>query len=135
MIEVHDDATADLKRIQLIDTDAFFKLVVFLQQLKKDPQLFSKLLDNDFGRDGTEVMSVMKWHGVHRIERVPIWRVKAWDLEKQGLKYRIIYFYNWPDKTYNIMAIVKRDGFDYDDISHPIRQRVIKQVRKEFPKA
>lgn len=133
MIEVHNDATADLKQIAAVDSVAFNALIAFIQQLKIDPALGGKLLDHGYGQDGCAVMSVMKWHSIHNHERQPVWRVKVLDLEKQGLRYRIIYFYYWRDKTYYIMAVVPRQEIDYDDREQPLRQRVLRRIRTEFP--
>lgn len=135
LIRVHNDATGDLGRIRVVDQVAFSRLVAFIQQLKADPALISKLLDHGFGDGRNEAISVMKWIGVQKQERLPVWRVKSWDLERQGLRYRLIYCYNWPDQSYNIMAVVSRDELNYDDPAHPIRQRVTKRVREEFPRA
>lgn len=82
-----------------------------------------------------EVMSISKWIGVQRVERMPLWRLKFWDLEDQGLKYRLIYIYNWPDRSYHLMAVVARGNLDYDDPNDPIRQRVVRRCRAEFPRA
>ena len=77
----------------------------------------------------------MKWHDAQRVARLPLWRLKFWDLEKSGLKYRVIYLYNWPDRSYNVMAVVHRDSFDYDDPTDPIRIRVFGRCRVDFPRA
>lgn len=135
LIRVHNDATCDLKRIKESDPEGFYRLVAFIQQIRTDARLVDKLLDHGHGSDRKEPISVMKWIGVQKVERLNVWRVKSWDLERQRLKYRLIYCYNWPDQSYNIMAIVPRDEIDYDDPSHPIRLRVIKRVREEFPRA
>lgn len=77
----------------------------------------------------------MKWIKAWNVERVPLWRLKFWDLERSGLRYRVIYVYNWRDRSYNIMAITARGTFDYDDPNDPIRQRVLRRCREEFPNA
>ncbi len=77
----------------------------------------------------------MKWHNAQRVDGVPLWRLKFWDLEKRGLKYRILYLFHYPDGSYNIMAVVHRNGFDYDDPNDPIRVRILSRCRVEFPRA
>ncbi len=135
LVRVHNDATSDLREIRTTDVVAFNRLVAFIQQLKVDPSLIDRLLDHGAGSDRTGPISVMQWLSVKKVERVPLWRVKSWDLERNGLKYRLIYCYNWPDKSYNIMAVVSRDSLNYDDPQHPIRKRVVQRIREEFPRA
>lgn len=114
---------------------AFFRLVALIEQLKTDRALASKLLEHGFGNDRTGDISVMKWIEVYKKENRPVWRLKSWDMERRGLSYRLIYCYNYPDQSYNIMAIVPRKELDYDDPSHPIRQRVINRIKADFPNA
>lgn len=135
MIRVHNDATDDLHGIKASDIDGFNRLVAFIQQLRADPNLKDKLLDHGYGEDRSTPISVKKWISALRVERVPVWRLRMWDLEQDGLNYRIIYCYNWQDRSYNIMAIVHRDELDYDDPNHPIRKRVTARVKQEFPLA
>jgi hypothetical protein len=118
-----------------VDPVGFGRLLAFIEQLRTDPKLVSKLLDHGFGNDRGDAISVMKWIGVQKVEKLPVWRVKSWDLEKQGLRYRLIYCFNWPDQSYNIMAVVPRSELNYDDPQHPIRRRVSSRVRAEFPRA
>ena len=135
MIRIHNDATSDLIKIRTSDPIAFSRLIAFLEQLQADPGLVLRLLEHKFGNDRSEPISVMKWLDVQKREKLPVWRVKSWDLERSGLRYRLIYCYNWPDQTYNVMAIVHRDELDYDNPAHPIRQRIAGRVRRDFPRA
>lgn len=134
-VHIHNDATDDLRQIRTVDPTGFRCLVAFIEQLRADHALMDKLLDHRYGSDRKGVISVMKWINVQKVERLPVWRAKSWDLERQGLKYRLIYCYNWPDQSYNIMAIVPRGDIDYDDPNHPIRKRVTQRIREEFPHA
>lgn len=135
MLRIHNDATQDLREIRAKDPEAFGKLFALIEQLRVDPQLADKLLDNGFGRDRTGAISVMKWVGVNRAERLPLWRLKFWDLERQGLRYRILYVYYWPERSFNILAIVERGALNYDCPDDPIRRRVTQRCREEFPNA
>lgn len=96
-----------------------------------------KLLENNFGSDRSGPLAVMKWVDAQKAPaRLNLWRLKFWDLERDSLKYRVIYLYNWPDKSYNVMAVVQRDEFfDYDDPNDPIRIRVFARCKVEFPRA
>lgn len=132
MIEVHNDATDDLLGIQKANPDDFVKLVVFVQQIKADKHLTSKLLENGYGSDWSEPISVKKWISILKIEHIPLWRLRSMELEKHGLKYRFIYFYHYPTRKYIIMAIVRREEFDYDDTTNEIRKRIINTINREF---
>ncbi|MDQ8001698.1 MAG: hypothetical protein REU00_17515 [Pseudomonadota bacterium] len=130
-LEIHDDATADLRQIRSDDPVAFGRLFALLQHLRADETAQTKLLDHGFGSNKDEDFSVSKWLSTFR--RVPAWRLKFWDLEKQGLKYRIIYVWVWRERAFYVMAVVRRDTLDYDDINDPIRQRVARSCRADFP--
>ncbi len=58
MIEVHNEATNDLFGIKKSNLDDFYKLVAFIQQLKADKHLTSKLLENGYGSNWNEQISV-----------------------------------------------------------------------------
>jgi len=132
MIHIHDDATDDLLGIKEDCSEDFFKLLAFLEQLKNDSTLMDGLLDHGFGEDKEQTVSVKKWFSILHTERFPVWRLRAWELEAEGLKYRIIYLYYWPNKEFIILAIVHRGNLDYDDIKHPIRQRIIQRIQSEY---
>ncbi|OAI18273.1 MULTISPECIES: hypothetical protein [Methylomonas] len=133
MIEVHDDAVDDIEGISQINMSDSLKLVSFIEQLCTDQRLIAKLLENGFGENRQGPISVKKWGSVHKLEHLPVWRLRAWDLEKQGLNYRLIYFFNWMDRNYYIMAVVHRSDLDYDDKYNEIRIRVTKRIQNEFP--
>jgi hypothetical protein len=132
---VHNDAAQDLRALRDSDADAFAKLVALIQQLQKDAVLRSRLLDHGFAGTGDEPISIMKWLGAQKVERLPLWRLKFWDLERQGLLYRILYIYHWPDATFYVLAVVRREKFNYDDPNDPIRKRIVATCRRDFPGA
>lgn len=136
MVFIHNDATADLRKIRASDPEAFGRLYALLEQLRSTPSWVDRLLDNNFGSDRSGPLAVMKWIGAHKAPaRLNLWRLKFWELERAELKYRVIYLYNWPDKSYNVMAVVQRDEFDYDDPNDPIRIRVFARCKADFPGA
>jgi hypothetical protein len=112
--------------------DDFYKLVVFIEQLKADKHLTNGLLENGYGSNWNEPISVKKWISTLKIERILLWRLRSMELEKHGLKYRFIYFYHYPTKKYIILAIVRRDEFDYDDTNNETRKRIINTIKSEF---
>lgn len=54
-------------------------------------------------------------------------------LERDGLNYRLLYINDWKEDEYVIIAVVAREGFDYDDQDHPIRKRIRTTFRTDFP--
>jgi hypothetical protein len=129
-IEVHNDATGDLRAIARNDPVNFPKLYALLEQLRKDPSLRGHLLDNHFGADRSEPISVMQWIGVKR--QAPLWRLKFWDLERHGVRYRLLYVFDWKAQTFVVLAVVQRDAFNYDDPNDPIRRRVLRCCATEY---
>ncbi|MCK9504675.1 MAG: hypothetical protein M0Q95_10900 [Porticoccaceae bacterium] len=132
MIEVHNDAVSDLRYIHQLNKDDSVKLAAFIQQLKADKYLISKLLEHGFGSDWDEPINVKKWNSTSKIERILLWRLRSIELERKGLRYRFIYLYYHPEKKYIIMAIVHRDEFDYDDPNHEIRKRIISSINRDL---
>ena len=53
-----------------------------------------------------------------------LWRLKLWDLEREGIQYRLIYAFTPLSKTIHILAVVHRDSFNYEP-DHPITRRVL----------
>jgi hypothetical protein len=133
LIEVHNDAVEDLREIRASDPKSFGKLYALIEQLRADPLLAPKLIEHDFGADRAAPVSVMQWHRAWKVEKVPLWRLKFWDLEKSGVRYRLLYIYDWRARTHYIMGVVARAKFDYDDPNDPIKLRVVRRCRQEFP--
>ena len=122
---MHDEAEKDL--VQLFETEpaAVGEILVFLQELRGDPALLDCLTITDFGKYGGEDFSATSWWN-EQPER-NLWRVKIWNLERQGLQYRIIYAYAGRPRMYHVLAVVHRDNIDYDDEQHPTTQRIRRQ--------
>jgi hypothetical protein len=130
VLRVHNDATADLLEIRTKDSEAFQRLLVFIEQLRADSKLPDKLLDHGYGRDLKGELSVKKWQTLYG--KTPVWRLRALALERSGINYRLIYLYDWHDRSFNILAIVSKSDIDYDDVKHPLTARIIARVRAEF---
>ena len=122
VINVSREAGADLEAILEGDSDTAGKILAFLQELQGDPDLLECLTITEFGKYGEEDFSATPWWNEQRERN--LWRVKIWELENRGLKYRIVYGYAGTPKQYHILAIVHRSDIDYDDEQHPITQRV-----------
>ncbi|MCH8071674.1 MAG: hypothetical protein IIA09_06985 [Proteobacteria bacterium] len=121
-LEVHDEAEEDLERLLEDEPQAAGAILAFLQELRGDPDLLDCLTITDFGKYGEERFSATSWWNEQPQRN--LWRVKIWDLENQGLQYRIIYAYAGQPRKYHVLAVVDRDNIDYDDEQHPTTQRV-----------
>lgn len=119
---VHDDANDDLEALWDTEPEAAARIVVLLEELKGDPDLLDRLTQNFYGVRGHSQFNVRKWEE-HWNKGRDLWRLKIWDLEDKGLKYRIIYAFIPITKHHHILAIAPRD-FDYET-SHPISQRLL----------
>lgn len=131
-LEVHNDATADLRQIRQTDPTGFVRLAALLQQLMADPTLEQKLLTRDFGKLPAKPLSAKVWGSVTRLEKLQIWRLRAWELERHGLKYRLFYVYDYKRRTFVVIGVTPRDGFDYDDPQHPLRIRMVRCIRQHY---
>jgi len=109
------------------------KLAALLQQLKADPKLHEALLTKDVGSIPAKPVSAKQWGSVQRVEHLPIWRLRAWELERNGLAYRLFYVYDYKRRTFAVIGITPRDGFEYDDTQHPLRIRMVKCIRRDYP--
>jgi hypothetical protein len=132
MLEVHDDAAGDLERLLAIRNNHAVQLFALIEQLGLDEALQDKLLDHGYGRNGTAPIDVSRWHSANRKDDAPLWRLKFWDLEDIGLRFRIIYIFDYTSRTFWVLAVAPRDELDYDDPGNRYRIRALATVRREF---
>ena len=114
----------DLLTIKIKSKTAAINLAAFLEQLNSNQDFLDHLLDHNYGEPDKDLFSVSKWQAYWG-KGYDLWRLKLFDLENVGLRYRIIYAYALENRiqTFYILAIVHRD-FDYDP-SHEITKRLI----------
>lgn len=94
-----------------------------MEELKGDPDLLDRLTQHDYGAHQSADFHVSKWQAQWRQGR-DLWRLKIWDLEDQGLRYRVVYAFMPQKQHYHILAIAPRE-FDYDS-NHPISRRILR---------
>ena len=119
---LHDDAKADLLALRHNQPKVAGRVLALLEQLEGDPDLLDRLTQHGFGAHETAEIHVSKWQAQWRKGR-DLWRLKMWDLEKKGLRYRIIHAFIPSKQHYHVLAIAPRE-FDYD-ADHPISQRIL----------
>jgi len=120
---IHKDAIADLSALRQKELKAAARIVALLEELKGNPDLLDRLTQHDYGAHQSADFHVSKWQAQWRQGR-DLWRLKVWDLEDQGLRYRIVYAFIPQKQHYHILAIAPRE-FDYDS-NHPISQRILR---------
>lgn len=137
-LEVHNNATASLREIRKGNLPDFLRLLEFLRQMKADEYLLSKMTENNFDVDEYGRSTVRKWRSVWTKDKAPVWRLRAFDLEKDGINYRFLYIYSWKERTYHLLDVVHKSRLtdkDYDDPNNAIRKRLVAIVRNEFADA
>ncbi len=120
---IHDDASQDLRELCQTDPVSAGRIVALLEQISGDQGLLESLTDHDFGVRGSEDFHVSRWQRQWR-QGHDLWRLKVWDLDQAGVRYRIIYAYLPGKRNYYVLAIAPRD-FDYDE-DHPIGRRILR---------
>ncbi len=121
---IHDDAKADLLALWEREPRTAGRILALLEQLEVDPDLLDCLTVHDYGAHSSEDFHVSKWLEQWRKGR-DLWRLKIWDLEEQGIRYRIVYAFVPVKRQYQVLAITPRKEFNYDE-SDTISQRILR---------
>ncbi len=120
---IHNDATADLLALRRSDPKAAGRIMALLEQLQGDLDLMDRLTQHDYGAYESEDFHVSKWQEQYRKGR-DLWRLKVWDLENTGTRFRVIYAFEPRTHHYHVLAIAPRE-FNYDK-NHLISRRIIR---------
>jgi hypothetical protein len=115
-------AKEDLAAIAASDPDTEAEIVALLQELKGSQELLDSLTVKDFGLARDASFHVDKWNEQQKQGR-NLWRLKIWNLEDLGIRYRVIYALDPRVRRYYVLAILHRD-FDYDE-KHPRVRRLL----------
>ena len=120
---LHTDAIEDLTAIRDSGAIADFGVIVaFLQQAKQDMALLETLAVHWFGEDGTANHTVSKVAFLHRRGK-RVWRLKVLTIKGLAVRYRLLYAFDEPTKTYYLLGVPPRE-IAYDE-HHPRTQRLI----------
>lgn len=120
---LHEDARRDLAAIKLEAPRLALRLATLLQELSSDEALLEMLTAHDFGSDRRAGFQVSRWQE-HWGRGKDLWRLKFWELEDQGIPYRVIYALKRGTGNHYVLAIVNRD-FNYD-FNHLITRRILR---------
>jgi len=115
-------AKEDLAVIAKDDPETEAEIVAVLHELKGNQQLLDALTVKDYGLTRDAPFHVDSWRAQQRQGR-NLWRLKIWDLEDIGIRYRVVYALDPRISRYFILAVLHRD-FDYDE-KHPRVQQLL----------
>lgn len=115
-IVIHTSAKKDLAAIGIKNPDAEADIYAFLQEVKANQKLLASLTVKDFGLTRDANFHVDSWTTQQRQGR-NLWRLKLWNLENVGIRYRVVYALDPRISRYFVLAVLHRD-FNYDE-NHP----------------
>lgn len=115
-LALHRSAERDLEQLEAVDPDARDELYALLQEIRGSQALLESLTVRDFGLPGSERFNVQPWQAQQQRGR-NLWRLKCWDLENLGLRYRVIYALDPRVSRYYVLAVLPR-SLAYDE-QHP----------------
>ena len=120
-IELHDHAKDDLRELRVADLAAFSDAAMLLEQIRSDPKAIDKLTTFGNNSVGDNRINVKRW-----IKADPrnIWRLRF--LDSAATTYRIVYGYHWQTQTLHVLAVVKKEEFDYDNPCSEIARRIFR---------
>jgi mRNA-degrading endonuclease RelE of RelBE toxin-antitoxin system len=119
---IHKDAQQDLRALRVSRPKLWGRLVALLEEIAANARLIDMLTVQGFGSDEREPFEVSRWQKYWH-EGKDIWRLKFWELEYQGLPYRVIYALKRGTGEHHVLAIASRD-FNYDP-DHPTTRRIL----------
>lgn len=122
---IHGDAASDLERIWADDPVAAARITVLLEEIQGSQALLDRLTEHGFGSAPRESFNVSKWHRQWNQGR-DLWRLKGWDLERIGVRYRAIYAYVPGKRHYHVLAVLPRGLVNYDDPEDPYTRRILR---------
>jgi hypothetical protein len=115
-------ALEDLASIRRADARAADMILALIQEAKVNQEVLESFSVRDFGAYASQRYSVRPWVAQQNAGR-NLWRIKIWELEKFGLRYRIIYAFDARVGRYYVLGIFERD-FNYDE-SDPRTKRIL----------
>jgi hypothetical protein len=127
---IHPDAEADMVALRVSDLGSWAVLTVYLEELQGDPDELDRLSQHGYNFEGghwTQNVDVKLFVEQQREGR-NLWRLKLWELEREGYRYRLLYAFLPRRQEYVLLAVVDRNTFNYES-SHPVTQRVVEAYR------
>jgi mRNA-degrading endonuclease RelE of RelBE toxin-antitoxin system len=119
-IVIHTAAKRDLAEIGRNAPDTENDIYALLQEVKGNQDLLAALTVKDFGLAREADFHVDSWVAQHQKGR-NLWRLKLWDLEDLGIRYRVIYAFDNRISRYFVLAVLHR-AFNYDEANPRCKQ-------------
>ncbi|GIK35879.1 MAG: hypothetical protein AMXMBFR45_01730 [Gammaproteobacteria bacterium] len=126
----HTDSKTDLAAIRADDHRPAARILALMEQAKSDQELFDRLTQHDYGQAGTADFHVSRWESQQNNEMRNLWRLKLWELEELGIRYRVVYAFEPLTRTIAVLGIARRREFNYEDDA--FTQRVIECYDRHF---
>ena len=125
-VDLHHHAVDDLRALAVSESAAAAAVFAVIEQLEHDPKLIDKLTQHGNNVVGEGEINVKRWQSA-KSTKGDLWRFRV--LNSPATTYRVVYGYFWPTRQICVLAVVQKDGFDYDDLSSPIAQRILADWR------
>lgn len=123
-IDVHDHAEEDLDRIAGSDPEALATILATLEQLEADPDMINKLTTFGNVDVGSDRVNIDRWiEASKRARRGDVWRFRV--LDTPATNFRVVYGYHWQTRQVCVLAVVRKEKLNYDDLTSGIGQRVL----------
>lgn len=135
-LKVGANAGADLDALKATDPQAHLQIWTLIGELKDDQRLLEHLLDDKYGQspgDRHTHLFGVQFVGAFAREwpkRENVWRFKIWDLENQGIQFRIVYMYIPLKRWFVILAVAPR-AWNYDT-STDLYKRILADYDRLF---
>lgn len=127
-LSIHADAQRDLNEIGARSAADAADLIVFLQELAGDQRLLSRLNEHGYSvrdvDDWVASIDVQRWQDQWGRGR-NLWRLKCWELEDDGVKYRIVYAFHPQTQSYHVLGVFHRSAFNYEP-TNPLTHRMLR---------
>ena len=120
---VDKDVVSDLAEIRKESQAVVERLVALIDELRGDPGLLDRMTEHGFSGDEDADFDVSKWHDQQKHGR-ELWRLKFWELEDKGMRYRLIYLIEEQIQRIAVLAVVPRKLLNYDDNQNELNTRI-----------
>lgn len=121
ILDVHIHAVEDLRRIRVEDPDSYAAIFATLNLVRDDPDTIDKLTTHGDNLFGVTRLGVKRWETAQK-KGHNLWRFRI--LDTAATVYRVVYGYNYKIRRVCVLAVVRKEEFNYDDITSGIAQRI-----------
>lgn len=124
-LSFHSDVKKDLEQIGWSDSLAAARFHAFFTEVKDNPYLLltSSLQNKDSETNFNDLINIKRWVSMGNSGK-DLRRLRFSDFAYRNPDYRIIFFVSEALKRIIILAILKREEVNYDDLNDPICRRI-----------